>query len=349
MEPTPRRDEFSQLNSIAMTMPSTRQRQFSDFVASHPSFSGRTTSDVDEATSPKLSKEKPSSVPNSTELLHNTTKLLNDFERLHNVERVPLGDKRITSIRVKMEKAMPHIYRLTSKRGPPYPTPKFLSLKSHAEECLRKFDVDLDALQPKVSVTKTTPSFSNASNLTSGGPNQSKSVTTNGTTALPPRLPTQMQHVRPTLDVTAEDARARGQATLPFVELGLLTSSNSVESQKALLCAVHDVVDKMSFSSRHENNDGYWLQPPASLSPDEIQSSHHSGGDGGNNGMSGGMKVNDIRGPLNPAFGSFAQHRYMQSVTSGHGVAGTGFPQHLNMERNVGNGHAINDAHQSNV
>lgn len=340
-------------------MSSTRQRVFSHLVASHPSFAGRTTPNADDSNAPNPSKKSSSSAPTATELLNTTSDLLSKFETLHNVERVPITDERIASIRVEIEKAMPYIYRFINKSGPPYPTTRFLNMKDHAEVCLRNFGVDLSALRPKASVTKTAPTSLKFSASTVNVPKQNQSPTIEKHTACPPSDSTD-KSTRSRSELIIENVRMRQQATSSFFDPISKKSLNATVRQKALLCALHDTVETSFLrhnDGRTDLNDGVWMLAPTSMSPNEMQVAQRrtDGGDlavvGGSNanGAGSGMVGTDGQAQLNAPFGSFAQHAYMQSVPSRHGVLRPSFPQHMNIDRNVGKGHVISDAHQTNV
>lgn len=204
-----------------MAMPS-RSRQLSDFMASIPK-----------------SKGKKSHTLDSEEISRSLTRLIGEFESLRMVQRLPLTDKKLITVRVEIEKIMPFLYQITNTSGPPYPSKRLFELREMSEKCLRRFKVDLDSLRPKPTTTTRSSTSANLTASTSAidislsSSNKTSSVTRHTqpphqshdisaqvqqqlqnqlsyskssrlSAPLPPRIPTNSQiHTRPTSTGTA--------------------------------------------------------------------------------------------------------------------------------------------------
>lgn len=198
-----------------MAMPS-RSRQLSDLMASIPKSKGNKSHTLD-----------------SEEISRSLTRLIGEFESLRMVQRLPLTDKKLVTIRVEIEKTMPFLYQITNSSGPPYPSKRLFELREMSEKCLKRFKVDLDSLRPKPTSTRSNtsanltsstsaidlslPSSNKASSVTrhTQPPHQSHDISAQVqqqlraqvsyskssrlSAPLPPRIPTNSQiHTRPT-------------------------------------------------------------------------------------------------------------------------------------------------------
>lgn len=179
------------------------------------------------------SKGKKSQTLDSEEISRSLTRLIGEFESLRMVQRLPLTDKKLITIRVEIEKTMPFLYQITNSSGPPYPSKRLFELREMSEKCLRRFKVDLDSLRPKPTPTRSNTSANltastSAIDISLSSSNKASSVTRHTqpphqshdisaqvqqqlqaqvsyskssrlSAPLPPRIPTTSQiHARPT-------------------------------------------------------------------------------------------------------------------------------------------------------
>lgn len=196
-------------------------------------------------------------------LLQSLKKLLSDFDQLHAINGTPLSDHRMVAIREEIERGMPRLYSLADDKISNHLSADARMVKIIAEDFLRKFPgVNIDDFRPK-----------NAAD-TAAKPKPSTRAEHMGYSQGPAPIVTEKQ--RPA-DPSWNSQRLSRKQELTESANGGLPSSQSRKSlpkitpeQETMLAAVHEMLGSNAASV---------FEPPAALSPEEVQMRLSSAGE----------------------------------------------------------------------